>query len=386
MEHVHISENIRRFKTRFPKLLTQSEIAEKAGMSLSTYQKIERGNTIPKVDQLMAIAKALEVPLHLLLAPTKALKSVRFRAQKKMRSREYILVDVGRWLSDFNQLEEILDVHKEYRLRSFSKDYERGNLDPKAAAYYCRKRLNLQENEPIQDICSLLESAGIKIYPQITHSDKFFGLSVSHIDGGPAIVINIWDRISVERWIFSAAHELGHLLLHIDSFNVNQTEENEIEEKEANIFASFFLMPDDYFMKKWSETYGLNFVHRVIKIKRIFKVSYLTVIRRLIDNGFTKDNLYQKFNYQYRIIYDKSLVGHYEPASQPPRAFSESYVGMLRSGEPDNLSDADFKESRFFYLVRKAVEREKISLSRSAEILCISLDRMRNLANSWIDV
>jgi hypothetical protein len=32
-------------------------------------------------------------------------------------------------------------------------------------------------------------------------------------DGGPAVVVNVWGRLSVERWIFTAAHELGHLMI-----------------------------------------------------------------------------------------------------------------------------------------------------------------------------
>ncbi len=57
-----------------------------------------------------------------------------------------------------------------------------------------------------------------------TTQDSFFGLSVGERDGGAAVVVNTWDRISVERWIFAAAHELGHLLLHPAEYRRDATE------------------------------------------------------------------------------------------------------------------------------------------------------------------
>src|SRR5690606_30495530 len=103
----------------------------------------------------------------------------------------------------------------------------------------------------------LLESSGVKVYPISLASDAFFGLSVAADEGGPAIVVNVWDRISVERWIFSAAHELGHLLRHLDAYDVRHHEEKPDEEKEANEFAAHFLMPEHLFRQEWEDTCGL---------------------------------------------------------------------------------------------------------------------------------
>jgi len=57
------------------------------------------------------------------------------------------------------------------------------------------------------DVCELLEDNGVKVYPLCIANDEFFGLSVAKDDGGPAVVVNVWERISVERWIFTAAHD-----------------------------------------------------------------------------------------------------------------------------------------------------------------------------------
>ena len=75
---------------------------------------------------------------------------------------------------------------------------------------------------------------------------------------------NVWNGfpLSVD---LSAVHELGHLL-HLDSFDVE--EEDPQEEKEANLFAANFLMPEEVFLKEWEEAKGLPLIDRVMKVKR----------------------------------------------------------------------------------------------------------------------
>ena len=78
------------------------------------------------------------------------------------------------------------------------------------------------------------------------------------------MVVNVWERISVERWIFTTAHELGHLLLHRDAYAIEKRGEDAGEEEEADVFASHFLMPQDVFEREWTEARGLSFVERVL--------------------------------------------------------------------------------------------------------------------------
>lgn len=55
----------------------------------------------------------------------------------------------------------------------------------------------------------------------------------------------------------------------------------------------------------------------------------------------------------------------------------------MRSREPDSLSSSDFNEDRLSKLVRIAIEKDKITLSRGAEILGIDLATMRERTFSW---
>jgi len=51
--------------------------------------------------------------------------------------------------------------------------------------------------------------------------------------------------------------------------------------------------------------------------------------------------------------------------------------------EPSELDKADIVEDRFYRLVREALEKELITISRAAEILSLSLEDMRELTLSW---
>jgi Zn-dependent peptidase ImmA (M78 family)/DNA-binding XRE family transcriptional regulator len=377
-----IGTNLRRI--RESKGFTQEHVAMLSGVSRPAYRNIETGDSMPKVSTLQNIAAGLGVRLEELVSPVRTLEHVRFRALKRMKSRDQILTDVARWLEDFDYLEDLLDDKMPYKFGSLARQLAsvpRGASRARQAAQIARKELGLAPKEPIRDIAGLLESSGIKLYPFSLASDDFFGLSVSAQDGGPAIVVNVWKRISVERWIFSAVHELGHLLLHLEAYQVDETQEDEEQEHEANIFASHFLMPDDAFESEWSETYGLAFVDRVLKVKRIFQVSYKTVLYRLSE-GYGS-SVWGRFQMGFKSRTGRTLRVMNEPEALLPSSFHQSISEVLRSQEPDSLSAADFVEDRLSKLVRLAIEREDITLSRGAEVLRLDLDAMRDRVASW---
>ena len=382
MDVMLISNNLRRL--RKDKRLSQDRVAEIAGISRIAYRNIEVGSSAPKVSTLQGLASALDVKLVDLLTPAKVLKHVRYRSLKRMNSRDSILIEVGKWLDDFNYLEGILEQKEPYKFAGFQdllSDDLTGAARAKYAARLARKSLSLNGSDSIRDIAGLIEDNGIKLYPLKLVSDGFFGLSVSEFDGGPAIIVNIWERISVERWIFSAAHELGHLLLHLDSYDVDQSGEDLSQENEANVFASYFLMPEESFTSEWQETSGLDLVDRVLKLKSIFNVSYRTVLYRISES--VGNDIWRRFNAAYAMKFGHSLKGSDEPLALDSSSF-HSNPEALRANEPEAISHRHFVEDRLSRLVRLAVEAGKISLSRGAEILGYDLIKMREIVSSWV--
>ncbi|HID74630.1 MAG TPA: ImmA/IrrE family metallo-endopeptidase [Planctomycetaceae bacterium] len=372
-----IAGNLRRL--RAIRRMTQQKVADAAGISRIAYRDIENGKTAdPRVTTLQKIADALQVGLQDLLAEAPRLTRVRFRAANRLSARQraardQLLVHIAFWLQDFNDLEDILGQRRPY---AFAESLDRlracraGGDGAQQAAAMARELLQLGE-EPIRDMPGLLESAGVKVRTLASDIKKFFGLSVAEHDGGPAVIVNVREDITVERRIFTAAHELGHLLLHPDAYDVDRVEENQDEEREADRFAGYFLMPDPAFEKEWDKAYGQPIVLRVLHVKRIFRVSYKTVLRRLVDRGDVGDHIWRWFAAEYRRQYGQSLGYKVEP------------LPLAESIEPSPLADPDFIEDRLHSLVRRAIDQGAISLSRGAEILGLSIEAMRERAASW---
>ncbi|EIJ34507.1 helix-turn-helix domain-containing protein [Thiothrix nivea] len=374
METQVIAANLLRL--RKDRGLTQEQLAEAASLSRPAFRNLEKGRAQPRAETLHRLAAALNVSLFELLASTSPLQKVRFRSLKRMKSRTQILVEVGRWLDDFAELEKLLGETSPCTLPPVVGKHAIPDL-----AGQVRQHFGLKPDEPVHDICGLLEAHGVKVYSLSVASDAFMGLSVAEGDGGPAVIVNTWERFPVEGWIFSAAHELGHLLLHLSAYDVECEDESQEQEQQANEFASHFLMPEAGFCQEWEETAGLPLVDRVLKVKRVFKVGWRTVLYRvsLRYKKSLRQQLWQQFNLEYQRKYQRTLLKHDEPDGISPLVYHDTFTGI----EPEGLRDHDFQQDRLSRLVRRVVEQEAITLSRAAEILRLSLYEMRELSASW---
>ena len=285
---------------------------------------------------------------------------------------------VSNWLDAYAGLEADLGKPNPFGFQITHSSDTRGT--PIEVAQAARQAAGLRPGEPVRDICRLLEENGVKLRLLETKRDSFFGLSVGPTDGGPAVVVNTWNRISVERWIFTAAHELGHLLLHPSEYRRDATQLPAQTEREADAFASEFLMPEEAFARSWDHTRGHSLLIRVLKVKRFFRVSYKTVLYRLVESGREESDVWRTFQRQHRTYFGKTLRKTDEPKALRKSEFAWNWN---RSGEPDGLSKHDFVEDRLSRLVRLALEDGHISLGRAAEILEISREDMREQARGW---
>lgn len=372
-----VGENVARL--RGDRGLSQEALAEAAGLSRVAVQKIEGGATEPDGEIVSKLARALRASLRDLRRPVRPLRTVRFRAPRRIKGRDQILAEVSSWLDDYAWLERELP---DELLGSRPLDLQGPTETPEGLATRARHSLRLGPGEIIRDICGLLEErARIKVLLLNRQTDTFFGLSVAAEDGGPAVVVNTWERISVERWIFTAAHEVGHLLLHPQAYDRSEVKQDDREEKEADRFASHFLMPDEVFETEWNERRGLNLLDRVLKVKRIFRVSYKTVLYRLVESGRESSDVWRLFQIQHKQRFKRTLRKTDEGA-EALRA-GEFRLNWGRSGEPAALIENDFVHDRLHGLVRRALERETIPLGRAAEILRIPLEDMRDLTADW---
>jgi Zn-dependent peptidase ImmA (M78 family) len=244
-----------------------------------------------------------------------------------------------------------------------------------------RRVFGLAEGAVIRDLCGLLEASGVKVLTVGVRAPGFFGLSVAGGTGAPAVVVNTHPRITVERWVFTAAHELGHLVLHRDDYAVDEAEEDVRHERAAHVFASHFLMPDSVFTGEWRDAAGLPIVQRVLKVKSMFRVSWRTVLHRAAEHDGPET--WAAFLRAYEREHHRKLGRLDEPLPLSPRAFAGVPAEHRPSHEPDSMPPGVFVHDRLHLLVRHAIELDAITLSRGAEILGVTLTNMRALAAAW---
>ena len=148
---------------------------------------------------------------------------------------------------------------------------------------------------PIKDLQYLLEKNGIIVTGFDTNEDKIDAFSQRTIVGGNDIyfiAVALGNRPE-GRIRFDMAHELGHILLHPWSEDLEAITKDEFKarERQANMFASAFLLPRDSFGKDIA-SYPTDLKYYQF-LKNKWKVSIQAMIYRTHQLGIKSDNQYQ---------------------------------------------------------------------------------------------
>lgn len=148
---------------------------------------------------------------------------------------------------------------------------------------------------PIKDLQYLLEKNGIIVTGFDTNEDKIDAFSQRTIVAGNDIyfiAVALGNRPE-GRIRFDMAHELGHILLHPWSEDLEAITKDEFKarERQANMFASAFLLPRDSFGKDIA-SYPTDLKYYQF-LKNKWKVSIQATIYRTHQLGIMSDNQYQ---------------------------------------------------------------------------------------------
>jgi Zn-dependent peptidase ImmA (M78 family)/DNA-binding XRE family transcriptional regulator len=261
--------------------LTLADLSERVGVSLQSLSNYETGRTDPTNETLARIAAALDFPESFFrksdvdLLP---LDAVSFRARSKLAAAprdaalaaSTLTLELNEW------------IESRYKLPAAQLP-TLGRLDAESAADVLRARWALGD-APISNMVHLVESRGVRVFslpPEFSDVDAFSFWR----NGTPFIFLSTLK--SPERGRFDVAHELGHLVLHGEERGLHGPP----AEKEANSFASAFLMPQDSVR---------NFIpdsplpSQIIEAKKIWKVAAMALTYRLHDLGMLSDWHYRK--------------------------------------------------------------------------------------------
>ncbi len=153
-----------------------------------------------------------------------------------------------------------------------------------------RKKFGEDENSYI-DIFNLIsncENTTLLFYPM---SSNISGMCIRD---GNNMIIAVNSALSKGRQRFTIAHELCHLYYHAsDSCYVCNYKNNgsTVKEKEADLFASYFLAPYNAFKSYMDnlvkESGGIG-IREIIKCEQRFGLSHLAILCRLRQDGYIK--------------------------------------------------------------------------------------------------
>ncbi|MBC8723222.1 ImmA/IrrE family metallo-endopeptidase [Paraburkholderia sp. 31.1] len=298
--------NAKRFSlARRRRGMTKREIAERIGVSERSVSAYEKGDQEPEPSNVQRIATALGFPEAFFFEgdPEELTEGVAsFRSMSKMSARQRdsalgsgaIGLLLNEWLEkNFNLPEpDLPDLGRESGALTDPaprEDFEEKipfpsrstAYGPEAAAEAFRSHWGLGEL-PVKNMIALLESKGVRVFSLAIDAKEVDAFSMWH-GGKPFMFLNTYK--SAEHCRFDAAHELGHLVLH----RHGQTQGPELE-REANAFASAFLMPRKSVLANAPRVATLP---GLVRAKRYWKVSVAALNYRLHALGMTSDWIYR---------------------------------------------------------------------------------------------
>jgi len=277
--------------------LTKKELADHIGKTAAAVTRIEKGSLRPELDTFFSISNALSTaPAFFARDPddfkTFDISRVHFRGQRKVSAtqKKALIRDGETSVDILRYFEKQGIVLPEDSLAEYSTTVK-NDYEIEALAIQVRTALGLGFG-PITNLINTLESFGI-IVLYLTKGESI------NVDAFSSVICNrhvilLCHHDSASRLLFSIAHELGHLLMH------DFTDGSMGQEKEANRFASAFLMPWKTFKeecprrwnlrafiemkKRWRASIGA-ILYRAKTLSIISEGSYVRAIQQMRENG-----------------------------------------------------------------------------------------------------
>lgn len=263
---------------------TQKEVAEEIGISQGNLSKAEHLIKVLPDDVMDKLSRYYDLPLSFFTQEEGLSPVGHFYYRKKLSIPEK---DIDAFVAKIRIYKSIIDTVFSnielpcYNLTSYTPDEF---MSAKEIAQKIRYELRIFRG-PVPNLTTLLENNGIIVMKFDFGSDKIDGLASITDQGRKVIFIN--DAMPNDRIRFSLAHELGHMIMHIE----NPPKDFEAAEREANEFASEFLMPEEE-LRPILATLSLS---DLILLKRRWRVSMHALVRRAKDLEVISQERYRFF-------------------------------------------------------------------------------------------
>ncbi len=321
--------------------ITKKAVAAQIGVSAVAVGQWEAGTANPRPDNIEALARVLDVPVAFLAAgrPYARLDA----ADAHFRSlRRTPVSQRDKAVSFVEQVWELAyALEKRVRLPAVDlPGFSAGEVeqtdfptDPVAAARALRHRWGLGVGR-IPRMVRTMEQHGI-----IVTLVPFAGAATASVDAfstsklpRPIVVLTPDRADDVYRHRFSAAHELGHLLMHGECLPGDTQ-----QEREADIFAAEFLTPQAQIMPLLPPR--LDFA-ALGELSMQWGVSVDSLLRRCKEVGVVSEATYRRAHQRLAALRSSGLFGH-----EPVHSYPGELPALLRSAfEVAEAHGFSFKE------------------------------------------
>lgn len=310
--------------------MTQVDLAEALGISKQAISQYETGVITPTPEILSSIASLLDFPLAYFSKPytQDILTPVFFRKRKTTPKKltERYKTYIG-WMTEiYSYIEEYIHV-PELRLLTAEKV---GYLPSEIAeiATKLRRHWGLGDG-PISNLTLLLENNGILISKVDLDPSKADACSVFFTSPTTEKrpIIFLTSGTTAVRSRRDLAHELGHQVLHswMDKEEFNKNEE--IVEREAETFASYFLMPEAAMRR---ECYTVSNINSLFLLKSRWGASAQSILYHLSETGCLSESMVERLKNQfYRKGWRKHEPGDDDLPQEKPELIKDAITMLV---------------------------------------------------------
>jgi Zn-dependent peptidase ImmA (M78 family) len=309
--------------------LSQSELSKRLKISQGKLSKAEKGEQSINDITLTSLALELNYPEQFFFQSTPSAPVSHYYYRKRVTISKKIMAKMESSIKIFrNNIDSLMDSVElpDFKIPTFDPSEDL----PEEIARKARYILKIPDG-PITNLTNVLERNGLLIVKTDLFNEKTDGLSTISDKGAHIIYLN--ERMPNDRQRYSLAHELGHMIMH---FDIPSDSEN--VEQEADRFASEFLMPEKEIKNSLR---NLNF-NKLGDLKRYWKVSMRSLVRRAKDLGLLEPQEYRNF----QINFSRQGMSKSEPIPLP-----EEKPYLLNQIIKLHLTELDYSEEELARIV-----------------------------------
>lgn len=319
---------------------TMTMLAEETGIRKQSLSLYANGGNVPPYENVKKIADSLNFPVDFFMAKdlcTTITGNIYFRSQasatKKSRNAQKIKLEYVAKMYEvllnyinFPEVNLPEDIDINLPEDSFEADSETVLIEIEKLAARVRAYWKLGDG-PIENLQYVLESNGIIVtdFRDVNSAIDAFSQQITVNQKTVYIVALATGMKPIERLRFDMAHELGHILMHswgADNDCITRDEFN-AREKQANMFASAFLLPKDSFVRTVA-AYPTNIDYYKF-LKKKWKVSMQAMMYRARQLNVISAN---QFQYMMRIV-SKNGWRTKEPGDVPGQMGETIFQGAI---------------------------------------------------------